>query len=189
MSLKRIITILLVLTMLFSTVCAEGVDLSGMTLEGLWDLFTTAQSKFDKSEPALIETAINALKSTWLEKAYNVSISDHGYLEIVHARITYIKEHTDREWAQQNASDLFSDVYCIVEFVLLSDYYGSAPYYMDVNLYNNVVISRDGTVSVKQVSPFKIYSGRTYSYDYSDLIESIHDFGSEYNAVFHLLDP
>lgn len=167
---------------------AEGIDLSSMSPEELQSLIADAQKQLALSEPEMMERAIDLLKSTWLnDDKYGyksmMSTSQHGYLEILHSQILYISDK-----AAADESGFFYNMYCVIDFVLLSDYYGSAPYYADAGINSSVVVFNDGNMEVRTRSVFAQYSARTYSYDYSGIISSVRKLGSDYNAVFYLLD-
>ena len=176
---KRIILILLCLTL-----CMSAFNLSTAEQSPTIPDLQSIISRPDQ-EPVLVSCAIEALKDIWREKCYNNRISEHGYLEIFHTQVTYISQ----EYAlNPDANSLFSNVYCVVDFLFLSDYYGTAPYYMDANAYYSVVIYNDGRVEAGMQSPFRLYMAKTYLTDFSEIISSVHDCGSEYNAAFNLLD-
>ena len=81
---------------------------------------------------------------------------------------------------------MFGDIEYIVEFTLLSDYYGSYPYYQNIGNYDTVVFYEDGSIDIPTNNLFRTYSSRTYSYDYSDFIADIMDCGASYNGVLNL---
>ena len=68
----------------------------------------------------------------------------------------------------------------IIDFVIYSNWYGSAPYYENVGIYNNVVVYKDGDMEV-QSNQICHYRQRTYETDYSDFIKSIDDYHDKYN--------
>ena len=187
---KRLLALVLIL-LLGASVCAEQMDLSSLSPQELRDLISAAREQLSKSEPVIVEQAIEQLKTTWLEEVYSKSIHPDadGYLEILHTQVTYIREEVaSQQGGDSREGELFHDVYCVVDFVLLSDFYGTGPYRMSAGIYDSVVVYRDGTVSAAGKSPFIMYFNRTYNSDFSGIIESVHDCGGDYNAVFHLLE-
>lgn len=82
---------------------------------------------------------------------------------------------------------------CVVEFILLSDMGGSAPYYVELGMYQSVVVYEDGTMEVRMTSPVEYvaeeYRKRAYRWgcDLTWLVESVEDLGSRYNQSFILL--
>ena len=180
----------LVFALLFSSAMAEGFDLSNMTLEGSPGLLSADRSELITDEPSLVEKATDLLLSTWKNKVYgDYAGSEHGYLEIVHTQITYIKKsYAARDLTGKAGDDLFHNVFCVIDFMLLSDYYGSAPYYVNTDYYSSIIVYRNGEMEAVSVSPFKRYIGITYRTDFSEMIESVHDCGDKYNAAFNLLD-
>ena len=187
---KKFCVVLLILALLFSSAIAESIDFSNLTLEGLLELLTSPQSELLKDEPSLVERATDSLRSTWKNKVYgDYGVSEHGYLEIVHTQITYINEsYATRDLTGKTSDDLFHNVFCVIDFMLLSDYYGSAPYYFDAGIYSSIIVYRNGAVETVSMSPFRKYYSLTYSGDFSEIIESVHDCEDEYNAAYNLLD-
>lgn len=100
-----------------------------------------------------------------------------GYLEFKDIRIIEIKP---------NDNKYFSNVSVVVEFVLYTDYHGSAPYYTDVHLADSVAFYADGSYQVLDRSLFETYSANSYSWDYSDFIAEIYDLKSDYNETYCL---
>ena len=149
---------------------------------------TLAEPLPDEAET--VAQAVEALKNRWLDVySREGSPSQHGYLHIANTHISYIRESfATRDLSGVNGASAFQDVYCVVEFMMLSDYLGSAPYYTYTAMYETALVYRDGTVEISGISPFKLYSTRTYSYDYSDIIEAVRDCGDAYNATYYLLD-
>ena len=80
-----------------------------------------------------------------------------------------------------NDISVFKDVKYIVEFILFTDYYGSAPYYSEAVVSNVAVIYKNGNAEITG-DLFRRYSSATYSYDYSNIIKNIVDCGSKYNV-------
>lgn len=100
-----------------------------------------------------------------------------GYLEIKDTRIIEI---------EPNSNQYFSNVSEVVEFVLYTDYRGSAPYYSNVHLADSVVFYTDGSYEVFNRNLFETYSANVYSWDYSDFIAEIHDLKSGFNETYYL---
>lgn len=138
-----------------------------------------------QSDEAVISGAIDALKEYW-KQMYQSGKHGDGYLEIRSTRVFYIADPVLPE-DDKKAHELFDDMVCFVEFVLLSDYCHTAPYYMNVEAYNFVALYRDGSYEV-MVNPLNNYRAKTYKTDFTGFIRSVSDRGSEFNAVYHLLD-
>lgn len=129
----------------------------------------------EKNEPvsaydSVIKEAIDALKDEW-KNQYEEHCGD-GYFEIKNTRVIEIKD---------NDISVFKDVKYIVEFILFTDYYGSAPYYSEAVVSNVAVIYKNGNTEITG-DLFRRYSSATYSYDYSNIIKNIVDCGSKYNV-------
>ncbi len=118
--------------------------------------------------------AVRELKEAWKQEYATKSANADGYFEIKNTRVIHIKD---------NSVPQFENVACIVEFVLYTDYYGSAPYYWNVGYMDSVTVYKDGTMEVNSMNPLKIYSGKTYSYDFSGFVAAVSDHGSEYNQT------
>ena len=136
-------------------------------------------------EDEIIQKAIEALTDYWTEEVYQdeSNNSKDGYLEIKWARVVYIKDDVTGTGTEQLA-----EMNCYVEFFLLSDYLGSAPYYSHVGISECVAFKKDGSFEVLRQDPILIYRTRTYQLDFEPIIESISDRGSDFNQVFALLD-
>ncbi len=194
-TMKILLAILLCTVLLLPSFSfAENIDLSSMSPEELNALINAAQQQLDSNltESEMMKSAVALLKDTWLNDSklgYKSAgnMSQHGYLEILHTQLSYISESASADESLFNG--IFYNVYCVIDFVLLSDYYGTEPYYVDAGINTSIVVYRDGTAEVCRNSIFAKYSARTYSYDYSDIISSVKNLGSEYNATFYLLDP
>ncbi len=131
------------------------------------------QQAADPATPYLnkIETAKKAVLGEWQKRLKESKTKNNGYAQIVSTRVIKIKA---------NENDYFKNVDCVVEFVLRADYYGTAPYYFDMNMYDNAVFYKDGTC--KAVSGFfRTYIAQTAKFDCNDVIDAIVDFGDRFN--------
>ncbi len=187
---SKLLLIILALTLSLTTTFSESFEASRLNPTKVQEYISDAQDQRNMNEPALIEQATYVLRQTWKDKVYaDYGTSEHGYLMIVHTQVTYIKEDVaTRELTGKTGDDLFHNVFCVIDFMLLSDYFGSAPYYFDAGVYSSVIVYLDGTLEAVNTSPFKKYISYTYNTDLSDLIDSVHDCGSDYNAAYNLLD-
>ena len=126
------------------------------------------------SYDGIVKDAIGALKTEWKD-IYSKYDTD-GYFEIKNTRVIEIKD---------NDISAFKDVKYIIEFILFTDYYGSAPYYSEAVVSNVAVIYKNGNAEITG-DLFRRYSSATYSYDYSDIIKNIVDCGGKYNLIEYL---
>ena len=128
----------------------------------------------------MISKAVNELKNHWketYEEMYDrINIETDRYFEIKNTRVISIKE---------NDTDVFKDIDYIIEFVLYTDRYGSAPYYPNVGMYDNVVVFKDGSMEV-QSTVMQSYIAHYYIDDLPDIIKSIDDYSDKYNCVENL---
>lgn len=164
-----------------------------MTNEELIALVDSAENALllRKEEGPMIEQAIRALKEYWESEYqfYSENFRTNGYLEILKTQIIYIcnPEYSDDQIAKI-AQKCFNNVYAVIEFVILTDMYGTAPYYQIPYKGNSVVVYENGQIEVNDMSPIKAFQSNTFKYDADEFIESISDYGSEYNAVFELFE-
>ena len=117
-----------------------------------------------------IAKAIDEVSAVW-KQIYLDDRSEEfrpdGYLEIKNTRVINIKENEIEE---------FDNVKCIVEFILYTDYFASAPYYCNVGMNDTIMIFHDGTVEVTPKNPIEQYRIKYYTTDYSEFIDSIEDY-------------
>jgi hypothetical protein len=134
-----------------------------------------------------IRPAIDALTLHWREM-YADAISAaperaaDGYLEIKNTRIIFWKENVTAEYLP----DYYTNVTYAVEFMLLSNYFGSSPHYFNHGIYDCVVFLKDGSADVPINSIFDRYRAQTFSSDFTSFIDSIVDLGDAYNETFML---
>ncbi|MBQ9148996.1 MAG: hypothetical protein IJX69_05435 [Oscillospiraceae bacterium] len=131
-----------------------------------------------KADPRVAE-AIDELKDAW-EEIYDDADMDSSYLEIKNIRIITLEEDAAEEW------EGFDEIACIIEFELLSDYFGEESIPMNVDYMDCVVVYEDGDMEVVSQHPLRRYTSSTFRVDYSDLVESVEDLGSAYDQVLDL---
>lgn len=188
---KRFIVFSIVLLMLCSCIsyAESSIDLSALSPEELQKLISTAESQLQLNDETMLHSAIEALIKHWKNEIYADPFLDesNGYFEILSVQASYIKKEfaTQDEFASSSDA-MFEDVYCVVDFVILSDYFGSDPYYWDAGVDNCVVIYRDGTAEVLRQSLFNIYRARTYSNDFSEIIERVERFDLDDDSIYYL---
>lgn len=140
---------------------------------------------WNMSETEIMEKAVELLKAAWMNgKIFsfnNRQRSERGDLQILHAQICYFNPL----YIPQKKNYLES-VYCMVEFTLLTDFYGTAPYYADVAAQNAVLFKMDGTTEVN-TTPFYYCMVRYSTEDFMNaLIRVTHT--DEYNGIYYLLE-
>ena len=121
----------------------------------------------------IVTDATQQLKQYWKQHYKEDDIETDGYFEIKNTRIITIKE---------NKIELFKDVDYIIEYELYTDYMGSAPYYENCGVNNNVVVYKNGTMDVKS-NLIRMYRNKTFQTDYSGFIEAIDDYQDQYNCI------
>lgn len=178
---KRLLCLLSACAILTVLTGIRGVGAAGwdspMTAYGKTDQFESVKKKPSRTEKAQVQFALTELKKQWKELYENdMYEKGSGYLEIKNTRLIKIKEETE--------ADLFKNVDYMVEFVLYSNYFGSAPYYGNCGTYDCVVVYKDGSVDFKNL--VSIYRSRTYSADFTGFIENICDYDDAFNEVMIL---
>lgn len=131
-----------------------------------------------QSERTMIEQAIDVLANEWEVIAVEDECNN-GYLEIKNTRIV----HTDSD-AIADALGI-KDVEHIVEFIILTDFYGAAPYYYETQYMNNVVFFADGSTMVV-TNAVQMYSSRTYDAALKNCSFTVLDCNTTFNKVFDL---
>lgn len=121
----------------------------------------------------IIIDAIEEVKDCWRQHYDEPEYKSDGYFESKNTRLITIKD---------NEIEQFHDVSCIIEFELFTDYYGSSPYYENININDNVIVYKNGTMDVAN-SPIQMYRAMTFISDFSGFIESIDDYQDQYNCV------
>lgn len=186
---KKVICAILLLAIFAGTSVAEdGFDLSGMTPAELQVLIEAAEVQLSFEEDGMVRSAVELLKQSWKADYEKSGMSPNGYLEILHTRVSYIrKDFATQDFSKNASASMFENVYCVIDFVLLTDQ-GSAPYYVDQGYRNQVVVLRNGEMQLASQSIFRLYTGRTYNFDLSGIIETVRSLGGQYNAVYELLN-
>ncbi len=137
----------------------------------------------NKSDKRVLN-AINVLEEHW-DKVYEQDDNiEDKYLEIINTRIINIKSNINSEEVR-GKEDLFNSIDYVVEFELLSNYFNTAPYFLNAYVDNWVVVYKDGTSEVSR-NLLNIYRSSTYSTDFSPIIESIEEFDSQYDQVLEI---
>lgn len=149
--------------------------------------FLGAETTAGKTYQSIVEPALEALKAHWkADYLRGKETAGHsGYLEIKNTRIIWIRDDIAAS-GDQRAAEVFGDIDCFIEFMLLSDYYGSEPHYSNAGLYDCVIVQRDGTMTVSH-DPLNHYRSRSYNPDFSGIILREADLGAQYNAAYRLL--
>ena len=196
---KRFYSLLLMVFLLFSFSSHAEYDLSGMTNEELAQLIEEAQNQLNRNqlleEDEMVQKAVEVLLDYWTQE-YNDEDKEEwyeqsdGYFEIIHTRVVYLRDsETAYGLNAAKLKDMFPDSYAIVEFIILTDYYCSAPYYYESGMLggSNIIVHNDGTME----AIFRLLDSirsRTYDTDFSGIIKSISNLGDKYNGVYHLIE-
>ncbi len=135
---------------------------------------TTASQNFEIPawQDEYVKKAIDKLKT----EQKKTQVTENQYLEIKNTRLIKIKEDATDPY------EIFDDVDCIVEFMLLTNIYDSAPYYFYAT--DSYAIYKNGVV--KEHDAFNLYRNRTYSAEFDNIIEEIYDLKDNYNEICDL---
>lgn len=140
-------------------------------------VFSLSSCGNDNSQKELVDDAIEELKLSWEDIYDNLIFETDRYFEIKNTRVIEITK---------NDIEVFEDVDCIIEFVLYTDYFGAAPYYSCTGLSDSVIVYNNGDMEVPSTNLLRAYSSRYYTYDYSNIIKAVNDYGDKYNCVENL---
>lgn len=140
---------------------------------GKQDMESAGTNKEVAKHHEIITEATAQLMEYWKQSYKESNVEADGYFEIKNARVITIKE---------NEIELFKDVAYIIEYELYSDYMGSAPYYENCGINNNIVVYKNGTMDVAS-NLIRVYRNNTYQTDYSNFIEAIDDYHGQYNCT------
>ena len=124
-----------------------------------------------------VRKALAAVKDYWADIYAKSKSGMESEIHIKNTRVIRLKPTAGECW------DYLQDVAYAIDFEIYSDYFGSAPYYVNVGIGDMVLIKENGSISVEWSDAFHAYSQWCFSYDYSDLIESVEDCGSYYNQT------
>lgn len=131
----------------------------------------------ESDDEAMIQGAIDALWNEWIVQSEAGGFE--GYLRIMNTRVVELKD---------NDIELFEGIEAIVEFVIYTDYFNNAPYYVEPYVFDSVSVYADGSFAVQTFSLFERYRSRYYEMDYSGLIERVTDYYDAYNGEFRLME-
>ena len=127
----------------------------------------------EAGDDEMIRRAMDALWNRWLVDSETVGFE--GYLRIMNTRVVELAD---------NDVDLFEGMEAIVEFVIYTDYFNNAPYYVEPNVYDSMAVYADGSYAVQTFSLFERYRSKYFEIDYSKLIERVTDYYDAYNCEF-----
>ncbi|MBR2013005.1 MAG: hypothetical protein IJ995_02180 [Clostridia bacterium] len=125
----------------------------------------------------MINDAVEELKSEWEDIYDDSRVETDGYFEIKNTRVIEIKRNDIEE---------FEDVDYIIEFLLYTDYFGSSPYYSYSGTSDSVIVYDNGDMEVSSTNLLRWYSTKHYTFDYSDIIKTVNDYGDNFNCVENL---
>lgn len=132
-----------------------------------------------------VEEALELVTEAWEEEYEDLAergIDVGDSIKIVNTQVVVLEKN-----AFADMGEPFEGAELIVEFEILSDCYGyNCDYYANDILMDTVVFYEDGSSEVLQVDLLKIYSHKTFNYDYSDIIDEVIDLGDAYNDTIEI---
>ena len=161
---------------------AEGSD----TTEDEEEIFAAAGTSKESSEASeydeIISRALDQLKIAWIEEARN----SHGFIKkpvlyITNTRIIKIAQDPVNVQTDNQPVEGFEDVDFIVEFMLLSNYFGDS-LLLDVGIYDSVIFYQDGRVEALKVNPLKMIRSKYSMTDFSGVIEEVINLEDAYSG-------
>ena len=175
----------------------EVIDSENASIEELEAFISMAEKaesvlqekKNHRTAEEMCELAMAEIKEIWANEKF-MDDSD-GYFQNVHTRVIYLYTESDDPAISENLKKHFtndegSPMTAIVECTLYTDYFSTAPYYVNVMLANCVAFYQDGTMEVCSKSPIEMYRARTFAMEFDGIIREIKDMGSQYNEVCYL---
>ncbi|MBR1814402.1 MAG: DUF5067 domain-containing protein [Lachnospiraceae bacterium] len=140
----------------------------------------------NKAEKAVVEKALAALKDAW-EKSYKPSpdtlILQAPVVQIKNVRIIYLKLHP--QTTNGKSVDALDGIGSIVEVLTYSNYYSSetTPIYLTARgAFPGVLVPRLGRMRALGMDLYSLYTMRFFDWDYSGVVTSVRDFGSQFNG-------
>ncbi len=163
---KRILSVcLIVVLLLMMTACSKNEK----DVEK-----NTEKNVTSKQDDEYIQKAIEQINESWEKFFSNSPEKTEEFVEIIDTRLIYVKD---------NDIERFKDVEAVVEFELFTDFFGSSPYYSNVQQRDTVTFFKDGEIEVG-LDVFSLYRASTFNTDFSDIIEKIVEYGTAYNTNY-----
>lgn len=160
---KRIAQLFLVVCILLVSFCACNYQFDQ----------ETDKEMPSKWQTQMVETAIEKITETWKTQYEKDKLTTDPVVLITNTRIIKIDSET--------AVKEFQNVEYMVEFLLYTDYFGSSPYYSNVNIYDSVVFYRDDSVEVPYQNILNVYGNKVYRYRYDGIVQRVYDLGGYYD--------
>lgn len=133
----------------------------------------------NKEYDEIMNNVVSVLKEGW-ENVYTQHPIDNreNKIKIVNSRIIEVNDtHEISE---------FQNIKSIIEFVVHSDYYGTqGKYYINVGIYDTVLVYKDGTMEFQTQSIIKQYIN-FYADTSFPFISKVVELGSAYNQTITL---
>lgn len=167
----------------------SGDHFAVLSSEEVQQRIAAAESQPQPIDEELMQSAIQVLIEYWTDEVYAESYMENsdGYLEILAAQVTYVqKDFAVQEEFASSFDAMFENVYCVIDFAILSDYFDTAPYYWDVGINNCVVIYRDGTIQVSGAPLFNMYRSKSFNNDFSAIIEKVERYDVGKDNIYYL---
>ena len=202
--------ILCICLFLSANVYAEMMDFENASIEELEAFLAQVdaakaaleEKKNSRTAEEMCEIAVEELKKYWANDRYLRFDESTGYFQVIHTRVIYlntsfenaacIKEsERNSEKLLEKCKGIFSNdngspMTAVVEYELLTDYYGTHPYYTIAEMNKCVAFYQDGTIKVLTRSPIVDLWSRCYVTNFDGIISCITDMGSQYDESCYL---
>ena len=136
----------------------------------------------------VVDGSIESLKETWElvyndidelveNKTFDTFAAEDRKLEIRGVRVIEVNSE---------ANEAYTDIQYVVEFTLYSNRYRTAPYYVPEDIYDTVIVYKDGRREVRLRNIFKSMADDFRNETVTNLVSKVHDFKDEYNQILDL---
>lgn len=125
---------------------------------------------------ARMQTARELVLQAWAKVYRDLPTETDGTVQIQSARLIILQDCDDKH------SKYLENVAYIAEFTVFTDYYGTAPYYVNAGMLDCVVFYKDGSAEVTRLNLLKSIQSSTFAFPTAHIREVI-DFGSTYNIT------
>lgn len=142
----------------------------------LFSVSCSGESENNDANHEKVLEAIDLIERAWWERYEKTGIvnKERWYLEIKNTRYIKLSRHDVKT---------LENVDAVIEFDLYTNFYDTAPYYVDGIPPDSVVVLSDGTLEVCDHSVMNAYRATTYDTDYDRFIEYVTDYDDKYNRI------
>ena len=136
-----------------------------------------ADDAYDKE----IQDALELIRAAWQEQADQYpEIMSGPYVDIKNTRIVRLADKPADASSEKPVEEL-KDIDYIVEFMMLTNYYGDT-YPCNVGILDTVAVYKNGKMEVQKTNLMNALRAKYFMSDFSGVIEEIIDLGEAYNG-------